>query len=180
MPDFQPVGALGAAVAPVPAVAVDTAEVVDTVELVEAFGIAAAVAPECCWKSQMQLLQAAGNTSSGKLGSSLSRQQAYPAKALQRGHSRHQGWMGSEWALAQHLVSRQDLASCPQQCLCLVEGSCRYKRSHMALGQSAFGHRRHLETAEERQSSMRQEGEGKSICSMKSKTRENGDWDSVV
>lgn len=166
--------------APVAAVAVDTAEAVDTVELVEAFGIAAAVAPECYWKTQMQLLQAAGNTSSGKLGSLLSKQQASPAKASQRGHSRHQGWMENEWASVQHLVSRQDLASSPQQCLCLVEGSYRYKQSHMALGQSAFGYRRHLETAEERQNSMRQEEEGRSICSMKSKTRENGDWDSVV
>lgn len=166
--------------APGPAVAVDTAEVVDTVELVEAFDIAAAVAPECCWKTQMQLLQAAGNTSSGRLGSLLSKQQAYPAGASQRGHSRHQGWMESEWASAQHLVSQQDLASSPQQCLCLVEGSYRCKPSHMALGQSAFGCRRHLEKAEERQNSMRQEEEGRSICSMKSKRRENEDWDSAA
>lgn len=166
--------------AAVPAVAVNTVEAVDTVELVEAFGIAAAAAPECYSMTQMQLLQAAGSTFSGKLGNSLSKQQVFPAKALQRGHSRHQGWMESEWASVQHLVSRQDLASSQQQYLCLVEGSYHYRRSHMAWGRLAFGYHRHLEMVEERQSSMRQEEEGRSICLMKSKTRESEDWDSVV
>jgi hypothetical protein len=158
------------------AAAVDIAEVADTAELVEAFGIAAAVAPECCYsRIQMQLLQAAGSMFSGKLGSLLSKQQACPAKASQRGHSLHQDWMENEWASAQHLVSRQDQASSQQRCSCLVEGSYRCKRSHMALGQLAFGYRRHLGRAEERQSSMRQEEEGRSICLMKSRTRENGE-----
>lgn len=50
----------------------------------------------------------------------------------------------------------------------------------MAWGQSAFGYRHHLEMVEERQSSMRQEAGGKSICSMKSKIRENEAQDSVA
>lgn len=78
-----------------PAVAVDTAEVVDTVELVAAVGIAVAVAPACYSTILMQLLQVAGSMFSGKLGSSLSKQQACPAKVSQRGHSRHQDWMES-------------------------------------------------------------------------------------
>lgn len=163
-----------------PAVAVDTAGVVDTVELGAAVGIAVAAARECCSMTRMQLPQVAGSMFFGRLGSSLSKQQAYPAKASQRGHSRHQDWMESVWASAQHLVSRQGLASFRQQCSCPVGDSCRYKRSRRVLEQSAFGYRRHLETVEEQQSSMRQEAEGRSVCSMKSKIRENEARDSVV
>lgn len=151
--------------------AVHTTEVVDTAWAVNI----AAAALMSCPRVRMQLLREAGNTSSGKSDSSLSKLQAYLAAVSQRGHSRHQGSTESVWASAPLLASRQDLASSRQRRLYPTEGSCRCRQSHRALGQLAFGCRRHLETAKAQQSSTLQEAAGRLVCWKRSRRRENKD-----
>lgn len=150
--------------------AVHTTEVVDTAWAVNI----AAAALRSCPRVRRQLREA-GNTSSGKSDSLLSKLQAYLAAVSQRGHSRHRDSTESVWASALHLASRQGLASSRQQCLYPTEGSCRCRQSHRALGQLAFGCRRHLGTAKAQQSSTHLEAAGTLVYWRRSRRRENKD-----